>query len=190
MICIRFVPVLLALTTPALAHTGASTANGFGTGLLHPMLGLDHVLAMVAVGLWAGLAGGRAVWAWPLSFVMLMVGGAGLGLAGIALPGVETGIALSVLLLGSAVAFNRSAPVSIGALVCGAFALFHGYAHGAELPGEAEAGSYIAGFVLATGLLHALGVGSAVALTAASAGWLPRAAGVAVAIAGLMLVAP
>ena len=190
MIRIRFVPVLLAVSTPALAHTGAGAAKSFGTGFLHPMLGLDHVLAMVAVGLWAGLVGGRAVWAWPLSFVLIMVGGAGLGVAGVALPGVETGIALSVLLLGSAVALDRSAPVSIGALVCGAFALFHGYAHGAELLGDAGAGSYVTGFVLATGLLHAAGLGAAVVLKGSSAGWPPRTAGAAVAIAGLVLIMP
>jgi len=153
---------------------------------VHPFSGADHVLAMAAVGLWAGLVGGRAILAWPLAFLAVMALGAALGLAGFSLPAVEATIALSVIVLGLAVALKAPLPVAAGAAVCGAFALFHGMAHGAELPAAAAALTYGIGFMLATALLHAAGIGAALAL--ARPAWLPRAAGAAVAATGLALL--
>jgi urease accessory protein len=176
------------LAAPALAHTGAGPAHGLAAGLVHPLLGLDHLLAMVAVGLWAGLAGGRAIWAWPAAFVTVMLLGATLGLRGIGLPGAEAGIALSVLLLGVAVAGKLRAPAAFGAILCGTFAVFHGHAHGAELPADTAAASYIIGFSAATAFLHAVGIAMAVALARTSVAWLPRLAGGAVAATGLVLL--
>jgi urease accessory protein len=180
---------LLASATPALAHTGAGAAHGFGAGLAHPLLGLDHLLAMMAVGLWAALAGGRAVWAWPAAFVVLMVLGAGAAVSGIAAPGVDVGIALSVVGLGLLVALRLPVGVTLGAAVCGAFALFHGHAHGSELPAGAGAGAYIAGFVLATASLHAAGVALGLGIGRVRLPWIAPLAGGAVAMTGLALLA-
>jgi urease accessory protein len=179
----------LLVAGPAVAHTGAGSTHGFAAGLLHPLFGLDHVCAMVAVGVWAALAGGRAVWAWPAAFVTVMVAGALLGLQGVALPGVEAAIAVSVVVLGVAVALRLPAPLLVGALVCGAFALFHGHAHGAELPAEASAAAYIAGFALATALLHGAGLALGLLLSEIERTWAPRLVGAAVAETGLVLLA-
>jgi urease accessory protein len=180
----------LAAATPAWAHTGVGGASGFAEGVLHPLSGPDHVLAMVAVGLWAGLVGGRALWAWPKAFVGVMMAGAVMGWSGLPMPGVEAGIVLSVVALGAAIALRLSIPVAAGALVCGLFALFHGHAHGAELPDGAGASAFVAGFSLATIALHAFGVGLglALALARAAASWLPRLAGAGLVVAGLALV--
>jgi urease accessory protein len=141
---------------PALAHTGLEHATSFWSGVLHPLTGPDHVLAMVAVGLWAGVNGGRAVWAWPVAFVSVMLVGGALGMMGVTLPMVEPGILASVIVLGLLVLTAARVPVVVGALLVGVFAVLHGYAHGAELPTEAAAISYSAGFALATALLHAV----------------------------------
>jgi urease accessory protein len=176
-----------AAATPALAHTGLEHATSFSTGFLHPLTGPDHVLAMVAVGLWAGVNGGRAVWAWPVAFVSLMLVGGALGMMGITLPMVEPGILASVIVLGLLVLTAAHVPVVVGALLVGAFAILHGYAHGAELPTEAAAISYSAGFALATALLHAAGLGIAY-LSAREGGTLiVRAAGGLVAACGVAL---
>ncbi|KAA2242267.1 HupE/UreJ family protein [Salinarimonas soli] len=180
--------LLTAAASPALAHTGVGATHSFLAGVSHPLLGLDHVLAMAAVGAWAGLNGGRAVWAWPLAFVGLMVAAALLALAGVAAPGGEIGIGLSVLVLGTLVALRLPLTLAAGAAICGAFALFHGHAHGAELPAGAGAGSYVAGFVLATAILHAAGVGLGLASGRLVSPWLARAAGGAVALAGVVLL--
>ena len=124
---------------PALAHTGAEHAFSFASGFKHPFTGLDHMLAMVAVGLWAGLNGGRALWAWPVAFVGVMVLGGALGISGFAVPMVEAGILASVVVLGLLVLAAAKLPVAAGAILVAAFALLHGHAHGAELPGEAAA---------------------------------------------------
>ncbi len=178
----------VAAATPALAHTGAGATHGFAAGLAHPLMGLDHVLAMVMVGLWAALVGGRAVWAWPAAFVGLMVAAALLALAGLPAPGAEIGIALSVVGLGLLVALRLPLTLAAGAALCGAFALFHGHAHGAELPEGAGAGAYIAGFTLATLVLHAAGLWLAVSLARLERAWAPRLAGGAVALAGVVLM--
>jgi urease accessory protein len=187
----RLIPALLAAwlaATPALAHTGAGATHGFLAGFGHPFLGLDHLLAMGAVGLWAGLVGGRALWAWPLAFAGVMIVGAALGLQGVALPGVELGIAASVVLLGLAAALRAPLPVLAGAGLCGLFALLHGHAHGAELPAGAGAGAYVAGFVLATAALHGAGIGLGWLAGRGAPAWLPRLAGGAVTAAGLVLL--
>jgi len=173
----------------AWAHTGLDHALSFGAGLAHPWSGADHLLAMVAVGLWAGLNGGRALWAWPAAFVAVMAAGGALGMTGWSLPAVETGIVASVIALGLLVAAGARAPVAAGAALIAAFALLHGHAHGAELPPGSAAVAYGLGFSLATAVLH--GVGLAVALAAGSErGRLGvRGLGAVVAAAGLALAA-
>ncbi len=142
---------------------------------------------MVAVGLWAGVNGGRAVWAWPVAFVSLMLVGGALGMMGIALPMVEPGILASVIVLGLLVLTAARVPVVVGALLVGVFAILHGYAHGAELPTEAAAISYSAGFALATALLHAAGLGIAYLSAREGSSLLVRAAGGLVAACGVAL---
>jgi urease accessory protein len=142
----------------ALAHTGIGDTSGFAHGFMHPLSGLDHQLAMILVGLFAYQLGGRAVWLVPLTFVAVMVVGGVLGINGLPLPFVEIGIALSVVVLGAVVAFGVKAPVAVAAGLVGLFAVFHGHAHGTEMPLDAGAG-YGLGFALATALLHAIGIG-------------------------------
>jgi len=183
---------LLATAMPALAHTGGGSASGFVAGFGHPLLGLDHLLAMVAVGLFAAVLGGRALWLVPASFVAMMAVGGLLALDGVGLPMVETGIALSVVVLGAAVALRVQLPVAAAMAVCGAFALFHGHAHGTEMPAAASAASYAAGLVIATAVLHATGVGLGLLASRASrlaAPWAIRTAGSLVALLGGGLLA-
>ena len=142
----------------ALAHTGVHSGSGFAGGFAHPMLGLDHLLAMIAIGVWAAQQGGRALWAVPATFVTVMVLGGLVALTGWVLPHIETGIALSVLVLGLLIAFRRNWPVTAGMSIAAVFALFHGYAHGLEMPQTASPLSFAAGFVLATSLLHGVGI--------------------------------
>jgi len=146
------------LPTAALAHPGGGDAHGFVHGFAHPFGGLDHVLAMITVGLFAYQLGGRALWLVPASFVLAMTAGGALGLVGIPVPFVEAGIAASVLVLGAIVAFGVQAPVAVAMAVVAAFAVFHGHAHGTEMPTGGSIAAYAAGFVLATALLHAAGV--------------------------------
>lgn len=174
-------------STDVLAHAGPAHLHSMAAGFAHPFTGLDHLLAMLAVGLWAGLNGGRALWAWPVAFVALMLAGAGLGLAHIAVPFVEAGIAASVVLLGLAVAAALRAPAVLGAIAVGAFAVLHGYAHGAELPAGASVAGYLAGFALATALLHSVGVTASVAAASNAARGAVRALGAAVLVAGVVL---
>ncbi len=184
----------LLLPQWALAHEGPAHvhAAGFVQGFLHPLGGLDHLLAMVLVGLLAVQLGGRAIVALPAAFLALMAAGGAAGLAGLALPFVELGIAASVVALGAALAFAVRAPVAAAALVVGGFALFHGFAHGAELPAGAGASAYAAGFLLATALLHAAGVGLGVMLARLSERYgalTLRAAGAASALVGVGMLA-
>ncbi|MFM2043460.1 MAG: hypothetical protein RLY86_2036 [Pseudomonadota bacterium] len=178
---------------PALAHAGADHHHGSGmiAGLLHPVTGLDHLLAMVMVGLWAAQLGGRALWALPAAFLAVMAAGAGLALAGVAaLPPVltEGGIAASVLILGLLVAAVGRLPTGAAMGLVGGFALLHGLAHGAEFPAGAGPGAYMAGFLLATGGLHAVGAG--IGLAVARRWALPvRLAGGGAALAGAALLA-
>ena len=148
----------LAVAAPASAHEAAGTAGGFAAGFLHPLMGLDHLLAMVAVGIWGAVLGRPLVYALPVIFPTVMAAGGVLGMMGVPVPPVEIGIALSVLLLGAAIAAAFKAPVWAACLLVGLFGVFHGYAHGAELPAAADPLHYSAGFVLATGLLHLAGI--------------------------------
>jgi urease accessory protein len=176
------------LAGPALAHTGAGSVHGFEAGLMHPLFGIDHVLAMVAVGLWAGLVGGKARFAYPIAFVAMMVVAGLWGMSGALLPGVEIGIAVSVVVLGLAIALNLTPPLAAGAAACAIFAIFHGHAHGAELPQGASGLGYALGFVLATAALH--GVGLALASQfAARAPLLARFAGGGLMVAGVAILA-
>ncbi len=157
----RFLTTLFAallLASPAIAHTGLGLQTSFLFGFLHPISGLDHVLAMLLVGLLAVVLGGKAVWRLPMTFVGMMAMGGFLGLAGIAMPYVETGIALSVVMFGGLVTYGRRVPAAAALAVVGAFAVFHGQAHGAEIS-EAEAVlPYVSGFLAATGMLHGIGI--------------------------------
>lgn len=183
-----FLGLALALiAVPAHAHTGVGTAFSFSSGFLHPVSGLDHLLAMFAVGLLAVQAGGRAVWLVPGAFVVTMIAGALLGLSGAEIPGVELGIVLSVIAIALPVALAFGMPVPAAIAYVGFFALFHGFAHGAELPAAADAAPYVAGFALATALIHAAGiaVGLGCARMAVGRGALAlRAAGALVVLAG------
>jgi urease accessory protein len=150
--------VLAAVTTPALAHSENGVAIDFWGGFTHPIFGPDHVIAMVAVGLWGAFLGAPAIWLLPVVFPLVMAFGGALGVAGVPLPGVETGIAVSAIILGGMVAFAAKAPLWIAAVLVGAFAIFHGHAHGAELPVGADAVAFSMGFVVATGTLHLGGI--------------------------------
>lgn len=150
--------LVLLFATAAAAHPLKGEATGFLTGFKHPISGLDHVLAMVAVGLWGAQLGSPAIWMLPVAFPMVMAVGGMLGLMGVPLPGVEYGIALSAILLGAAVLFEVRPPLGIAAALVGFFAIFHGHAHGAELPPGQSAMLYSIGFVMATGCLHGVGI--------------------------------
>ena len=152
---------LLILLSPGLAfaHTGVSAAHDVLHGFLHPLTGLDHVLAMVSVGLFAAQRGGRALWALPLVFVSMMAVGGVLGMSGVALPGVEAVISASVIVLGACVMSGLRIPTAFAAALVGVFAVFHGHAHGAEMPATASGLTYGLSFMAATALLHGLGIG-------------------------------
>lgn len=149
---------LACLAGPAMAHSDLGPAAGFGAGLAHPFGGLDHVAAMVAVGLWGAILGPPALWTLPVVFPLVMALGGAAGVLGLPLPGVEVAIALSAVALGLAVAFAARPPLWIAAALVGAFAIFHGHAHGTALPHAAGAVGFGAGFVIATGTLHMAGV--------------------------------
>ena len=145
--------------TAAFAHVGVGSTSGFMQGFVHPLSGLDHQLAMILVGIFAYQLGGRALWLVPLAFVSMMALGGLLGVTGVGLPLVEVGIALSVIVLGGIVAFGVKAPVAVAMAAVGLFAIFHGHVHGTEMPMNALGIEYGAGFMLATGALHAVGIG-------------------------------
>ena len=149
---------LTAVASRALAHVETGQAAGFLSGLAHPVSGLDHVLAMVAVGLWGAQLGAPAIWILPVTFPLVMALGGLLGLLGVPLPGVELGIAASAILLGAAVMTERRLPLYAAAALVGFFAIFHGHAHGTELPPGQSGLLYSLGFVVATGCLHAIGI--------------------------------
>jgi len=191
----KTVPFALALAAVPLlagtadAHILGTQGASFSGGFAHPFSGLDHVLAMVAVGLWAAQRGGRALWAVPAAFVAMMTLGAFAGAAGFALPLVEIGIAASLIVLGLLVTARVELPVALSAAIVGAFAIFHGHAHGAEMPATAGALLYGLGFVAATALLHAVGVATGLALRGSLTGRLVRLGGAGIAAAGVLLAA-
>ncbi|MBA55092.1 MAG: Ni/Fe hydrogenase [Pseudomonadales bacterium] len=149
---------LLTMAGTASAHTETGVAGGLISGFLHPLFGLDHLIAMVAVGLWGAQLERPAIWLLPITFPAVMAVGGLLGVAGVALPGIEIGIALSALALGTMVATNARPPLWIAAVLVGFFAVFHGHAHGAELPTAANPLAYGVGFITCTGLLHLSGI--------------------------------
>ncbi len=150
--------VLFMLAPSAGAHVESGGAGSLLSGLLHPVTGLDHVVAMVAVGLWGAVLAAPAIWVLPVAFPMVMALGGLIGLLGLPLPGVEVGIAISGMVLGLLVALERRLPLSVALALVGVFALFHGYAHGRELPDGANALLFSLAFVFATGLLHLVGI--------------------------------
>jgi urease accessory protein len=175
---------LAAWAVPAFAHVTAGQSSGFLSGLLHPVSGLDHVLAMVAVGLWGAQLGAPAIWLLPLTFPLVMAFGGMLGLMGVPLPGAEVGIALSALVLGLAIVTAWRPALWAAAAVVGFFAIFHGHAHGTELPAGASGLAYSLGFVAATGALHACGIGIGVVQRWSAGQLFLRATGAGVAAAG------
>lgn len=177
-----------ATFSQALAHDASAVGGGFAAGFAHPFGGLDHVVAMVAVGLWGAFLGQPAVWLLPVVFPVVMAFGGVLGVAGVPIPSVEIGIALSAVVLGLMVAGAQRPPLWIAALVVGAFAIFHGHAHGTELPGQASVLAYSAGFVIATGLLHLAGLALSLLNKWAIGEWAVRAGGVAITVAGLVFL--
>lgn len=157
----RFLTIAMisfALTQPALAHEQAGVAGGLVSGLLHPVTGIDHLIAMVAVGIWGAQLGAPAIWILPITFPLVMAVGGVLGVLHVPLPVPELMIAVSAVILGVAVAARLRLPFPAAALVVAVFAIFHGHAHGAELPRAANALAYGVGFVTATGLLHLCGI--------------------------------
>ncbi|MER2533600.1 MAG: HupE/UreJ family protein [Rhizobiaceae bacterium] len=171
------------MALPAFAHPDAAAHGSFAAGFAHPLSGPDHILAMVAVGLWAALLGGRAVWAVPTAFVGMMAAGFAVALAGLGLPVVEPVIAASVVVLGLLALVALQVPTVAGMALVGFFAVFHGYAHGGEL-GAAGALPVCVGFAVATALLHGAGLG----LGRLAAGrWVARAAGGLTALGGLLI---
>ncbi|MCX7098810.1 MAG: HupE/UreJ family protein [Methylococcales bacterium] len=178
---------VLATIPSANAHSLGAESAGFITGLAHPFLGLDHVLAMVAVGIWAAQTGGSAVWRLPLSFLLIMAAAAFVGAGAYGLPALEPMIGVSVVVLGLMVVFAVRLPINAAMLLVGLFAVLHGYAHGLEMPLASSALFYGSGFILATALLH--GIGLAVGKQAHQMRLLSRLSGVVITVAGLFLTA-
>ncbi len=180
--------LLVVLPASALAHAeGAAAGAGFLTGFLHPLRGIDHVLAMLAVGMWGAQLGNPAIWVLPVAFPQVMALGGVAGILGLPLVGIELGVTVSVLVLGSMIALDRRPPLWAAFLIVSFFAVFHGYAHGAELPGKTGAVAYSAGFVTATGLIHLTGIGIGFVVKLPHGAKLLRAGGGAIAAAGLLL---
>jgi len=150
--------MLFMFASVANAHESAGIAGGFASGFMHPVLGWDHVIAMVAVGLWGAFLGSPSIWILPVVFPLVMAFGGVLGVIGVPVPAVETGIAVSAIVLGAMVAFAVRPPIWVAAVIVGAFAIFHGHAHGTELPAAVNPLAYSLGFVIATGLLHISGI--------------------------------
>jgi urease accessory protein len=177
--------VLISMPTAVQAHIIQSGTGGFGSGFEHPLTGLDHFLAMFAVGLWGAQIGGRSIWTLPVAFPLIMVLGGIAGIAGVPLPGVEIGIALSIIALGLAIACAWQPAEWMALLLIAVFAICHGHAHGAELPNAADPADYAIGFVIATGLIHLLGIGVGLVLGKPFGGRLSQALGGLIAVGGV-----
>jgi urease accessory protein len=180
-------PALLMLPAQALAH-GGNISGGFWSGLAHPVFGADHVVAMVAVGLWGAFLGPPAIYLLPVVFPLVMAAGGVLGILKVPLPGTEIGIAISAIVLGAMVALAARPRPWVAAALVGAFAIFHGNAHGAELPAGADALAYSAGFVIATGLLHLAGIAFGLLARWPAGVVAVRAAGALIAGAGVIFL--
>lgn len=178
--------ILFAATDAAQAHTGVGVTQGFANGFRHPLSGIDHVSAMIAVGMFAAHLGRRALWLVPASFVAMMMAGGAVGMAGVGLPFVEIAIGLSVFVLGLIIALRLDMATWAAMALVGFFALFHGHSHGTEMPQTASALEYGAGFVLATALLHAAGIG--VGIAAARQRRAVQALGSAMALTGVAII--
>ncbi|MGE0313720.1 MAG: HupE/UreJ family protein [Lautropia sp.] len=175
----------------ALAHVGGGdVAGGFAAGFLHPLLGLDHVAAMVAVGIWGAQLGAPAIWMLPITFPLLMAVGGAIGALGFEVGGIEIGIAASAIVLGAMIAFAVRLPLAVATALVAVFALCHGYAHGAELPASASAIAYASGFVVTTGALHATGIGFGTIERWRRGAHLLRVAGVVIAVVGVWFLLP
>ncbi|MEY3037666.1 MAG: hypothetical protein RL143_233 [Pseudomonadota bacterium] len=185
-LCAKFlitIPLLL-VASYATAHTGEGINNGFQSGFWHPIMGWDHVVAMVAVGLWGAFLGAPAIWLLPVVFPLVMAFGGAMGMMGIPLPAVEVGIALSGIVLGLLVLFAVKAPLWIASVIVGVFAIFHGHAHGTELPNAFSPYGYAAGFVIATGLMHIIGIGIGFLTRSSFGTYVVRATGALIAAVG------
>lgn len=179
----------LALAHPAFAHEQTGVPGGLASGFLHPLTGLDHLIAMVAVGIWGAQLGAPAIWVLPITFPLVMAIGGVLGVLGVPLPFPEVMIALSAVALGTAVATSLRLPFAAAAAVVGIFAIFHGHAHGAELPRSANPLAYGVGFVISTGLLHLAGISIGTLLRFPMGRPLIRALGVVIAGLGIFFLA-
>ncbi|WP_420413721.1 HupE/UreJ family protein [Roseibium sp.] len=186
LICMTLLVVFsFIISEPALAHSGGGYGGGFVSGFVHPILGWDHVAAMIAVGLWGAFLGAPSIWILPVVFPMVMAFGAVLGILGVPVPAVETGIALSAVVLGLMIAFAVKAPIWMSAVLVGLFAIFHGYAHGTELPATANIFAYAVGFVIATGILHMIGIAFGLLVKWPAGRVAVRGAGGAISLAGV-----
>jgi urease accessory protein len=183
------VPLLLVCLSPAIAaaHPLIGSPDSFLGGLAHPLGGLDHLCAMIGVGLWAAQRGGRAIWLMPLAFLAVMAIGGLVGMLGVTLPMGETGIVASVLILGCLIAAAVRLPLVASAGLVGLFALFHGHAHGLEAPAASAGLLYGLGFIAATALLHGLGITLGYLTARPSTTWFTRYAGAAIALCGIYL---
>ncbi|MEC5214700.1 urease accessory protein [Polaromonas sp. CG_9.5] len=181
--------LLLCFAAAANAHSGDGLVGGFMSGFMHPLSGLDHLLAMVAVGIWGATLGKPLVWALPVAFPMLMVVGGVMGIAQVPLPYVEIGIATSVVVLGLSIAAAWRAPVAIAVGIVAVFGIFHGYAHGVELPETASPAAFAAGFVISTGLLHLAGIAIGLVKALPRGAQALRAGGGMIAAAGVWILA-
>ena len=181
--------IVLALwPVVAHAHVAPGQAVGLVTGFRHPWSGLDHILAMIAVGIWGAQLGAPAIWLLPVTFPMVMACGGFLGLIGVPLPGVECGIAASALLLGAMVSLEARPPLLWAAVLVGIFGLYHGHAHGTEVPDGQNGMVYSMGFVIATGCLHAAGIALGLLHPLPAGRWALRGAGACIAIMGLLFI--
>jgi urease accessory protein len=187
---VRCIALIAAALAPSIgfAHEETGQAAGFLAGLMHPVTGMDHVLAMIAVGLWGAVLGPPAIWVLPVAFPLVMALGGLMGLLGIPVPGVEIGIAMSAIVLGAMVLAEARPPIWLAALIVAVFAIFHGHAHGRELPEGTSALLYSLGFVIATGLLHAVGILLGTAYRWPAGRRALRLAGAGVALAGLFFL--
>lgn len=180
---------LLALPSPAFAHIAGQPASGFASGFKHPLFGFDHLLAMLAVGIWGAQIGGRSIWVLPVLFPLVMAIGGVIGISGIELPQPETFVAGSVLVLGAAILAAWKAPEIVSGLLIAVFAIFHGYAHGIELPKAQDPVTFGLGFVIATGMIHLVGIGFGLLFSRPFKGWIARGAGALIASAGIYFLA-
>jgi len=179
--------IMLFLPISAYAHTGIGNSPGFFHGFNHPIGGFDHILAMVAVGIWGSQTGGKAARALPATFVAIMLLGYVLGITGVSIPFVEGGILTSVLILGVLIATAARLPLAAGLTIVGLFAVFHGHAHGTEMPFSVSGLAYGAGFAAATALLHLSGIATGVLLRKTAGARLIRYSGAAIAVAGVYM---